>query len=122
MRRLRALLFGDLSLKLLALALGFAFWFSVAREPVIERRMVAPLGLENVPDTYDVAGDVPENVEVRVRGAASIVNSLAPGAVVASVDLANLGPGHFTLPVTVTSAPDVGVSGVDPSSIRVTLR
>lgn len=122
MRRLRALLFGDLSLKLLALALGFAFWFSVAREPVIERRMVAPLGLENVPDTYDVAGDVPENVEVRVRGAASVVNSLAPGAVVASVDLANLGPGHFTLPVTVTSAPDVGVSGVDPSSIRVTLR
>ncbi len=122
MRRLRALLFGDLSLKLLALTLGFAFWFSVAREPVIERRMVAPLGLENVPDTYDVAGDVPENVEVRVRGAASIVNSLAPGAVVASVDLANLGPGHFTLPVTVTSAPDVGVSGVDPSSIRVTLR
>lgn len=122
MRRLRALLFGDLSLKLLALALGFAFWFSVAREPVIERRMVAPLGLENVPDTYDVAGDVPENVEVRVRGAASIVNSLAPGAVVASVDLANLGPGHFTLPVTVTSAPDVGVSRVDPSSIRVTLR
>lgn len=122
MRRLRALLFGDLSLKLLALALGFAFWFSVAREPVIERRMVAPLGLENVPDTYDVAGDVPENVEVRVRGAASIVNSLAPGAVVASVDLANLGPGRFTLPVTVTSAPDVGVSRVDPSSIRVTLR
>ena len=122
MRRLRDLLFGDLSLKLLALALGLAFWFSVAREPVIERRMVAPLGLENVPEAYDVAGDVPENVEVRVRGAASIVNSLAPGAVVASVDLAELGPGRFTLPVTVASAPDVGVTRVDPPSVRVTLR
>ena len=122
MRRLRDLLLGDLSLKLLALVLGFAFWFSVAREPVIERRMVAPLGLENVPDAYDVAGDVPENVEVRVRGAASIVNGLAPGAVVASVDLADLGPGRFTLPVTVTSAPDVGVTDVEPPSIRVTLR
>ena len=122
MRRLRDLLLGDLSLKLLALVLGLAFWFSVAREPVIERRMVAPLGLENVPDAYDVAGDVPENVEVRVRGAASIVHGLAPGAVVASVDLADLGPGRFTLPVMVTSAPDVGVTGVEPPSIRVTLR
>ncbi len=122
MRRLRDLLLADLNLKLLAVVLGFAFWFSVAREPVIERRMVAPLGLENMPDVYDVAGDVPENVEVRVRGAASVVNGLVPGAVVASVDLAGLGPGRFTLPVTVTSGPGVGVSGVDPPSIRVTLR
>ncbi len=122
MRRLRDLLLGDLNLKLLALFLGIAFWFNVAQEPVIERRMVAPLGLENVPDTYDVAGDVPENVEVRVRGAASIINSLVPGAVVASVDLADLGPGRFTLPVTVTSGSDVGVTDIDPPSIRLTLR
>jgi hypothetical protein len=48
MRWLRDLVRRDLSLKLLALGLGVAFWLSVASEPVIERRVMAPLGLENV--------------------------------------------------------------------------
>jgi hypothetical protein len=122
MRWLRDLVRRDLSLKLLALGLGVAFWLSVASEPVIERRVMAPLGLENVPDDLSLAGDLPESVEVRVRGASSVINGLVPGAVVASVDLADVGPGRFTLPVAVASGPGVDVMRVDPPSVSVTIR
>lgn len=122
MRWLRDLVRRDLSLKLLALGLGVAFWLSVASEPVIERRMMAPLGLENVPDDLSLSGDLPESVEVRVRGTSTVINSLAPGAVVASVDLVDVGPGRFTLPVAVTAGQGVDVMRVDPASVSVTIR
>lgn len=122
MRWLRDLVRRDLSLKLLALGLGVAFWLSVASEPVIERRMMAPLGLENVPDDLSLSGDLPESVEVRVRGTSTVINSLAPGAVVASVDLVDVGPGRFTLPVAVAAGQGVDVMRVDPASVSVTIR
>lgn len=84
----------DIGLKLLALGLALFMWFRVAGEPVIERGIEAPLGFQNVPDVLSLAGELPDSVHVRVRGASSIVNGLAPGDVVAVVDLAAERPGR----------------------------
>ena len=76
-------------LKFLAVILAVGLWISVSGEPVIERDLEVPLGFENVPNTLQVAGDPPDSVQVRVRGAVSILNGLAPGDIVAVLDLEN---------------------------------
>ena len=87
----RALL-RDLPLKLLALVLAIALWLRVAGEPVVERHLDVPLGIQNVPAGLELV-EVPEAVAVRVRGASSIVSSLAPGDVMAILDLTDEHPG-----------------------------
>ena len=85
-------LFRDLPLKLLALALAVGLWLSVAREPVVERHLDVPLGIQNVPAGLELA-EVPDTVAVRVRGASSIVSALAPGDLMAILDLTDERPG-----------------------------
>ena len=82
----------DLPLKLLALALAVGLWLNVAREPVVERHLDVPLGIQNVPAGLELV-EVPEAVAVRVRGASSIVSGLAPGDVMAILDLTDEHPG-----------------------------
>ena len=89
-------LFRDIRLKLLALGLALALWMSVAWEPVVERHLDVPLGIQNVPAGLELA-EVPATVAVRVRGASSIVSGLAPGDVMAILDLTGEHPGHRRL-------------------------
>ena len=87
----------NLGLKLLAMALAIGLWLSVAGETVIERGFEVPVGFQNVPADFQVAGDPPDTVHVRVRGPMSIVNRLALGDVVAVLDLAGERPGERRL-------------------------
>ena len=87
----------NLGLKLLAGALAIGLWLSVVGESVIERGFEVPVGFENIPVDLQVAGDPPDTVHVRVRGAMSIVNRLAVGDVVAVLDLAGERPGDRRL-------------------------
>jgi len=89
--RVRALL-RDLPLKLLALALAVGLWLIVAREPVVERHLEVPLGIQNVPAGFELV-EVPDAVAVRVRGASSNVSGLGPGDVMAILDLTGEHPG-----------------------------
>ena len=89
-------LFRDIRLKLLALVLALGLWLSVAWEPVVERHLDVPLGIQNVPPGLELA-EVPATVAVRVRGASSIVSGLAPGDVMAILDLTGEHPGHRRL-------------------------
>ena len=82
----------DLPLKLLALVLAVALWLSVAWEPVVERHLDVPLGIQNLPAGLELV-EVPEAVAVRVRGASSIVSGLAAGDVMAILDLTDEHPG-----------------------------
>ena len=82
----------DVRLKLLALGLAVGLWLSVALEPDVERRLEVPLGVRNVPAGLELV-DMPDTVTVRVRGASSIVSGLAPGEVMAILDLADERPG-----------------------------
>lgn len=85
-------LFRNLPLKLLALVLAVGLWLNVAREPIVERHLDVPLGVQNVPRGLELA-EVPDTVAVRVRGASSIVSGLAPGDVMAILDLTGEHPG-----------------------------
>ena len=116
--------FRDLGLKGLAVALAVLLWLSVAAQPVVERGLQVPLNLENVPGGLAIAGDLPETIDVRVRGLSTIVNGLESGDVVAVLDLSGERSGRrlFDLFASRIDAPSgVRVTSVFPATLTLTL-
>jgi YbbR domain-containing protein len=68
-----------------------------------------------------VARANPNAVDVVLRGSREGVNSVEFADVVASVDLAGLGPGSYTLPVRVESPQRAGVARILPATIQVNI-
>jgi len=64
----------------------------------------------------------PPTVAVTVRGDEAALKNLAAGAIEAYVDVADLGPGRYTLQVRVTQSPLFGLVRVDPPQVYVTIR
>jgi YbbR domain-containing protein len=79
--------FRHLGLKVLAIILASVLWFTVAGEHVVERSLRVPLAVRNLPTTLEIVGDLPGNVDVRVRGSAAQLSRLDAGDVVAMLDL-----------------------------------
>jgi hypothetical protein len=114
--------FRHIGLKLLSVAIAVAMWFAVAGEQTVERTLRSPLAFQNQSDLIEMVGDPPAQVDVRVRGAASLVSHLAPGDVVATVDLAGARSGRkiFHLTRGQVNAPfGVEVTQVTPASISL---
>jgi hypothetical protein len=62
-------------------------------------------------------------MRVTVRGHRPGLNAIRPESLDAFVDLAGLGPGQYNLRVQVdTTRNDFGVSSMDPSVVRVTIK
>jgi YbbR domain-containing protein len=99
--------FRHFGLKAIAVGIAVLLWFAVGGEKVVERSLRAPLELQNVPDGLEVVGDTPSTVDVRVRGASTILGQLGSGDVVALLDLStaragrrlfHLAPDHVNAP------------------------
>jgi YbbR domain-containing protein len=82
------LLGGDAALKLVSLALAVGLWFVIAGKPTAERGLAVPVELRNVPRDLELTGDPVNTVDVRVRASPGLINSLDPGAIRATIDLA----------------------------------
>jgi len=64
----------------------------------------------------------PTNVAVTVRADDEELKKLGAGSIEASVDLAGLGAGRYTLPVRVAPSRVFGVVRVDPPQVQITIR
>lgn len=114
--------FRHLGLKFLAISIAVALWFAVAGEQTVERSLRAPLALQNQPEQLELVDNPPAQVDVRVRGAASLLSHLAPGDVVAMVDLSTARAGRRIFPVTRTQVRTpfgVEVTQVTPATISL---
>ncbi|HIN11089.1 MAG TPA: hypothetical protein EYM63_05670, partial [Acidobacteria bacterium] len=81
-------LFRDLGLKVLATALAvLLWWLTVGGDPVAERGLRIPLEFENVPASVEILGELPDEVEVRLRGPSAVLRRLEAGEVTAIIDL-----------------------------------
>ena len=81
--------FRHLGLKVLAITLASVLWFTVAGEHVVERSLRVPLAVRNLPTHLEIVGDLPDSVDVRVRGSSAQLSRLDPGDVVAMLDLSS---------------------------------
>jgi YbbR domain-containing protein len=68
------------------------------------------------------ARSVPPKVAMTVRGVATSLSALGSDAVDATVDLAGLGAGRYTLPVRVNPRAGWEVVRVEPAEVRITIR
>jgi YbbR domain-containing protein len=116
--------FRHLGLKVLAITLATVLWFTVAGEHVVERSIRVPLAVRNLSQTLEIVGDLPDTVDVRVRGSAAQLSRLDPGDVVAMLDLttARTGARLFHLRTDEVRAPyGIDIAQVMPPSISLSL-
>jgi hypothetical protein len=99
--------FRNLGLKAVAVGIATLLWAAVGGEKIVERRLQVPLELQNRPAGLEPVGEATSLVDVRVRGTSAAVGRLAPGDVVAVLDVAtakrdrnlfHLAPGNVRAP------------------------
>ena len=77
-----------------------------------------PVHLRNLAPTLE-AQAVPATVDVGLRGSREAINAVDVDDIVASIDLAGLGSGLYSLTVHAGTSRDVGVTRIDPVSVQV---
>jgi YbbR domain-containing protein len=116
--------FRHLGLKVLAITLASVLWFTVAGQHVVERSLRVPLAVRNLETGLEIVGDLPETVDVRVRGSAAQLSRLETGEVVAMLDLttARTGSRLFHLRADEVGVPyGVDVAQVNPPTILLSI-
>src|SRR5262245_60203121 len=111
-----------MAMKVTAIAFAIALWMTVSGEETVERGLRVPLELQQFPAGLELQGEVPANVDVRVRGTAGTLGRLAPGDIVAVLDLrgARVGRRLFTVtPEQVRTPFGVQVMQVTPATVAM---
>jgi YbbR domain-containing protein len=115
--------FAHTGLKIVSVALAVLLWMMVSSQRAsVERGLRIPLELQNLPENLEMVETPQESVDVRVRGTADALSRIAPGDVVATVDLSAAQPGRrlFHLSPERVKAPfAVVVTQVAPSSVAI---
>jgi len=90
----------NFGLKIVSIFIALLLWLIVAGEQPAERALRVPLELRNLPADMEVVELPLEAVDVRVRGPSSTLSRLAPGDLVAVLDLQSAKPGPLLFHVT----------------------
>lgn len=112
----------NFGLKIVSIFIAFLLWLIVAGEQPAERGLRIPLELQNLPPNMEVVDLPMEVVDVRVRGPSGALSRLAPGDLVAVLDLQSVKPGprlfHLT-PEQVRAPFGVEVAQVSPPTLAL---
>jgi YbbR domain-containing protein len=114
--------FRHLGLKFLSIALAVLLWLVISGEQIVERALRIPLEFTNLPQQLEMVGDMPNVVDVRVRGSSGALTRLAAGDLVAVLDLRTARPGQrlFHLSTTDVRTPfGLDVVHVSPSNVSI---
>ena len=115
--------FRHFGLKIWSVLLAVALWLAVTGDESVERGLRIPLELQQFPPGLELQGDAPALVDVRVRGESSALGRVAPGDIVAVLDLRGVRPGRrlFQLTPEQVRAPfGVQVVQVNPTTVPLT--
>lgn len=114
--------FRHLGLKFLSIALAALLWLVVSGEQIVERALRIPLEFTNLPAHLEMVGETPTVADVRVRGSSGALTRLAPGDLVAVLDLRAARPARrlFHLTAADVRTPfGVEVIHVNPSNVAM---
>lgn len=116
--------FRNPGLKLMALLLAIALWFTVAGEPQVERTIRIPLEYRNKPTHLEIVGQPLGSVDIRVVGSSAILSRIEPGELVAALDLSGARPGSrlFNMRLDSVRVPyGVEVQNIAPATVPLEL-
>lgn len=111
-------------LKLVSLFLAGIVWFVVSaprRERASERAYAAPLAVVGMPRDLVITNQVPDTVNVRLRGRLSDLRSLSSQNLEVTVDLSWAQPGEATItvrPQAINVPPEIEVVSIEPNRMR----
>jgi YbbR domain-containing protein len=111
-----------IGLMVLSIGIATAMWFAISGQQIAERALRIPLEYTNMPANLEVNGTAPSVVDVRVRGSSAALNRVAPGDLVAVLDVrtAKAGRRFFHLTGSEVRAPfGLDVVQVTPASIAI---
>jgi YbbR domain-containing protein len=114
--------FRNLGLKFLSIGIAVMLWMIVGGEGVVERVLRAPVEYQNLPPELELVGNLPETVEVRVRGSSGPLSRMVVGDMSIVLDLRSVEAGRrvFNLLPSQVRAP-FGVDPVQVSPASVTV-
>jgi len=118
-------LFGDLVPKTVTLLGVTVIWLVLAARPGEVAIVPATLTFHGLPDGMALVRSHPEEVTVRVRSSSGLAPSPRQLDLTADLDLSEVIAGNNTLRLTtaqVRAPSGVSVVGVEPSTVRVTIR
>jgi diadenylate cyclase len=108
--------------KILSLVVAVAMWWGVARDPVIEVGVTAPIEFHNVPENLEISSETIPQAQIRLRGPARVLRELAQTEIHPSIDLigATAGERTYELSARQIQLPhEATVVQIVPSSFRV---
>jgi YbbR domain-containing protein len=114
--------FGHLGLKIVSLAIAVLLWLTVSGQQTVERGLRVPLEIHNLPEKLEIVDQPPDFVDVRLRGGSGALSRLAPGDVVAIIDVKSARPGRrlFNLSGEQVRTPfGIDVSQVAPPTLTL---
>ena len=114
--------FGHLGLKVVSIAIATLLWMSVSGQQTVERGLRVPLEIHNLPEKLEIIDQPPDFIDVRLRGGSGALSRLAPGDVVAVIDVKAARPGRrlFNLSAEQVKAPfGIDVSQVMPPTLTL---
>jgi YbbR domain-containing protein len=96
---MRKLLTRNLGWKLLSLAIAYALWIAIAREPELETSISVPIEFKNLPRDIDISSDVPDRVHIEIRGPSTRLTHDYLSSVAVVLDLSDTQPGERTFTI-----------------------
>lgn len=122
--RTRRLLFHNLGLKILSLAIAMAVWWGVARDPVVEIPITTSVEFHHVPDGLEISSESIPQAQIRVRGPARVIRELARTDIHPIIDLQGSTPGERTFDLTprqVQLPHEIEIIQIVPAQLRVNI-
>ncbi len=114
----------NLGLKGLALGLAVILWWFVAGESNVHVGFAVPLEIRNIPSGMAITNKVDRQVDVRLAGPSTLINTLQQNEISAAVDLSVAKAGRETIPLSERSVKvpaGVRVERVYPAYVEVML-
>jgi YbbR domain-containing protein len=115
--------FRNIGLKIAAIVLGIALWFTVSGQQVERKVPNVQVSYRNLPASLQITDQV-DAVNVHVRGVESQITALQAGELVVEVDLRGTHEGATRMPLRIdqVKAPlGVEVTQIDPGAVPIVL-
>jgi YbbR-like protein len=119
---LKSMLLNNRGKKIIAVAFAVALWFSANIEQDIERGVSVEINYANLPAGLAIMNDLPQILNLRVRGPRTQLSSLSSRDMTFNLDLSHASPGvsRFEIPTDQIKPPSgVQVIGISPAEIRI---
>ena len=110
--------------RIVSVFIALGLWYMVGREDVVNKTIMVPVELLNLPRDLVIASQFKRSIEVTISGPKMAIEKMASGSVTRQVNLANAQPGTFVInndTESILAPRGISVLRVQPASILLSI-